>query len=850
MGRNQNRINPFRFDLLQGAVARRFFPWLFSHVEISPDHLKRWRRLVARGIVIPVLDSPSRSDFLILHHLYKGKGGNYPRFPIGVSMAPWLSLRGVWVHLKAYALWLFKKVCLFDVLALEQREEIARLGRVPFVLFLHPTIAFFQRCALRRDTHLEAIVRYQRERDLPIFLVPHLVIYDVLPPTEKKSIYTAFWGKMATPKWTLRMKNILLRRRIQVRLGTPIDVQRLIRQNPSRPENELARELHRAVIAILDKKLRGITGPPLPSRARMVMQLLEEPDLWRFLDGLSEETGVSTEELARKARRYAAEIAADLSPTYVKQWEKVLRWVWQSLYDGVDINEEAQQRLRRIARNYPIVYIPSHKSHIDYFLLSYVLYKMNLPLPLIAAGINLSFWPVGPIFRRSGAFFIRRTFRNNPLYAEVFYLYVRGLIREGIPIEFFIEGGRSRTGKLILPRKGMLSMIFRAFFEKAARDIYVVPTAVSYERIVEEEGYIRELRGDEKRKERTRDLFRIRKIFRKRYGTVFVRFGKPVSLRRYLEANGVERLPVALEGRQDFYQKAADDIIRAIHRAMAVTPSSLVAAALLSFGDRGMRRSEVLETATFYLKLLRELGADFPVRAGDTEHAFQKALDLFKQDGVLRRGVEIDAKDPSYYVPPDKRIHLEFSKNMMVTHLAPPSLYAWAQVPPRFAESARNPFQIFPFLYDLFMYEFLLFSDTPTRWSRLARRLLKGFANWETGALRHLTLSVLEGYFIGASLTLKRAWREPVEEKRLIREMMDWGKKMRAASQIRCPESITSAMFQGWLRRAVDKGILKRLRDEGEKPRGRGGRLIEKGEKFQEAREIAEILNLLLSLQP
>jgi len=644
------------------------------------------------------------------------------------------------------------------------------------------------------------------------------------------------------------MKSLLMRKRIQVRLGTPIDIQRFLKQYPGLSDTALAREVHRAAVTILDKKLRGLSGPSLPSRDRMVTQLLEDPELWRFLEEMSEETEKPVEELAQKARNYASEIAADLRPSYVKQWEKVLRWVWQSLYDGVDINEEAEQRLRRIARNYPIIYVPSHKSHIDYFLLSYVLFQMNLPLPLIAAGINLSFWPVGPVFRRSSAFFIRRSFKDNPLYAEVFYSYLRELIREGIPLEFFIEGGRSRTGKLILPKKGMLSMIFRAFFEKAAEDIYVVPTAVSYERIVEEEGYIRELRGDEKRKERTRDLIRIRKIFRKRYGTVYVRFGKPVSLKRYLQSKQVEELPASVEQRRDLYQKAADDIIRAIQKAMAVTPSSLVAAALLSFSERGMRHSEVIETALLYLRLLREVGADFPGKIEKTGYALPRSLELFMQDGVLQKGVDIDEADPNYFVPPEKRIYLEFSKNMMVIHLAPLSLYAWAlsSLP---NETGKSNYQFFVFLYGLFKYEFHLFSEHPMHWTRLGKEILKALNGWEIGKLRHLTMSALEGYFVAASFTFKHSWEKPVEEKRLVREMIHLGREMNASSQILCMESVTSATFQGWIRIALEKKIFRVKRDDEDKYRKRRERKIEKGSNFQGVREIVETLSYLLSLQ-
>ncbi len=847
MGKKKDRVRPYRFDLLQGFIARHVFPWLFSRVEISPEHLKKWRRLVSKGMVIPILDSPSRIDFLALYHLYRSEGGNYPKFPMGISMVPWISVRGIYVYLKAFFLWLVKKTCLFDPFFPEEDQEITRLGRVPFTLYLHPAGAYIQRCLSFRTTPLESIVRFQRGHDQPVYLVPHLVLYGVLPPTEKKSLYTAFWGEMSMPRWTMRVKSLLFRKRIQVRIGTPIDVQRFLKQHPSEPDNVLAREIHHAAAAILDKKLRGILGPPLPSRDRMVTQILEDPETWELLDQLSRETEKPVEELARKARAYASEIAADLRPSYVKQWEKILRWVWQSLYDGVDINEGAQQRLRRIARNYPVVYIPSHKSHIDYFLLSFVLYEMNLPLPLIAAGVNLLFWPVGPIFRRSSAFFIRRTFRDNPLYGEIFYFYLRELIREGVPLEFFIEGGRSRTGKLILPKKGMLSMIFRAFFEGAAPDIYVVPTAVSYERIVEEEGYIRELRGDEKRKERTRDLFRIRKIFKKRYGKVYVRFGKPVSLKRYLEKLGVERLPESVEERQSLYQRSADDIIRAIQKTMAVTPSSLVAAALLSFGDRGMRRSEVMATAQLYLRLLRDLGVDFPEGEKGPEPAFLRSLDLFMQDGVLQKGVDIDSDDPHYFVPPEKRIHLEFSKNMMVSHLAPLSLYTWA-VSTRPKETGRTVFQAFTFLFRLFKYEFLLFSDSPVRWVRLGHAILKPLSDREIAKLRHLTLSALEGYFVAATYTLRNDWEAPRAEKKLVREMIRLGKEMVEASQIRCPESVTSAILLGWLRIAREEKILSAVEGGIRQSRKRGERLVERGVNFREVGEIAEFLDRLLSL--
>ncbi len=835
-------LKPYRFDQMQGVFSRRLFPWLFAHAEIAPHHLKKWRGLVSKGLVIPLLDSPRRIDFLVLYYLYREKGGNFPKFPMGISMLPFISLRGwlayAWAHLR----WLFKRVCLFDPFT--QEGDISRLGRVPFTVYINPAVAYVQRCLGLGRTPLEEIVGFQRRFDAPIYLVPHLVIYDVLPKTEKRSLYTAFWGEVATPKWTLRMKNLLVRKKIQVRLGTPIDVQKFLRQHPDLSDRDIAREIRQTAMAILDKKLRGISGPPLPSRNRMVTQLMEDPDLRAFVEAMASQQGKPVEELTRKARDYIIEIAADLRISYVKTWEKILRWVWRNLYDGVDINERAQQRLRRIARNYPIVYVPSHKSHIDYFLLSYVLYEMNLPLPLVAAGTNLSFWPVGPVFRRSSAFFIRRTFRDNPLYGEVFYFYLRELIREGIPIEFFIEGGRSRTGKLILPKKGMIAMIFRAFFDPSVTDIYVVPTAISYERIVEEESYIRELRGDEKRKEKKRDLFKIRKIFRKRYGTVFVRFGTPISLQRYLKGLQVEDFPESVEKRRELYQKAADDVIRAIQRAMAVTPSSLVAAALLSRVDRSISRSEVLEIAELYLGFLRKLEVDIPLGGEGVQKALLRALKLFTQDGIVRRGVAIDEEDPPFHVPPEKRIHLEFSKNMMVAHLAPISLYAWSLRTAR-CDRRMSTHGVFMFLFRLLKYEFLLPVDHPMRGYRWGHGEVDALEEDKVRSLCHLTLNTLEGFWVGASYLLRELGDESIKERKLIQEMIRWGKEMLKTGQVRCPESFTSATLQGWLRIAREEGILRGK--EGDPTEKRHERWLERGPDYKKNGEIVETLKRILA---
>jgi len=822
---------------MQGWFSKKLFSFLFSNTHVAPNHLKEWREIVSKGMAIPVLDNSSQLDFLALYHGYQNAGGNFPRFPLGISMIPWISIRGWFSVLSALILWIFKKICFFDPFTGTDGEKISRIGRVPFVLFVKPESARVQKCLYSSSNPLRELIRLQQKTPSRIFLVPHIIVYDILPRTEKKSLYGAVWGKMAAPKWTMRLKRLLARKEVQVRVGEPIDIQAFLERFPENSDESIEKNIRRALAEGFDRKLRGISGPAIPSRERITEKILSNPALREYLSNEASKQDKPLEDVMGKARKYIREIASDLRISYVKNWEKVLKWVWQNLYDGVNINEEAEERIRKIARHYPVVYIPSHKSHVDYFLLSYILYKMNLPMPLIAAGTNLSFWPIGPIFRRSGAFFIRRTFRNNPLYGEVFYHYVRALLEGGIPIEFFIEGGRSRTGKLILPKKGLLAMILRAFNEQTAEDIYLVPTAISYERVVEEASYIRELKGEEKKKEKMRDLFRVRKIFGKRYGTVYLRFGKPLSLKSYLKEEDPLKGSRTTDERQHLYQKTADMIIQEIQKTMAVTPSALVAAAILSETDRSLRLSQIIKTAELYRTLLEKTGAEFPKTGENTQHIFQQAITLFAQDNVIRTSPGIDDKDPMFFAPPEKRINLEFSKNIMISHLAPLSIYCWSLKAERKTINL-SPYALFSFLANLFRTEFLLNPDHTMKLYRTTRSLSKNFNEFEMKKVRNLTLNTLEGYLAGASFLAQRQETPfAMEEKRLVQGMLKWGNQMLASSQIQCMESVTSATMKGCIRVFLSDGILEKL------PRGKE---LGEGPQFKTVTRIAAILTDLL----
>ena len=202
----------------------------------------------------------------------------------------------------------------------------------------------------------------------------------------------------------------------------------------------------------IDQERETTVGPILKSRRDFIDLILGDKDFIDYLKQTEEKEKKPLTILLKESRRYLNEIASDYSETFVELWDKLLTWLWKNIYDGVIVDRKGMARIRDISSQMPLVVVPCHRSHVDYLLLSYVFYKENIQLPFVAAGINLSFWPIGYIFRKSGAFFIRRSFKGLDLYAEVFSRYVRAMLAEKMPVEFFIEGGRSRTGKMVMPK--------------------------------------------------------------------------------------------------------------------------------------------------------------------------------------------------------------------------------------------------------------------------------------------------------------------------------------------------------------------------------------------------------------
>lgn len=439
----------------------------------------------------------------------------------------------------------------------------------------------------------------------------------------------------------------------------------------------IANKLARVARIHYSRQRLAAVGPKLPARYELFNKLLSSKAIEKAVEDEARSKKIPLQKAQQNAVAMMEEIAANFSYEAVRLTDRVLGWTWNRLYQG--INVQHAERVRQLAQDgHEIVYVPSHRSHMDYLLLSYVLYHQGLVPPHIAAGINLNFWPAGPIFRRLGAFFIRRTFKGNKLYSTVFREYLSELFARGYSIEYFVEGGRSRTGRLLEPKTGTLSMTLQAMLRGDSRPITIVPIYIGYEHVMEVGTYAKELRGAEKEKEGFFSMVRgLRKL--RNLGQGYVNFGQPISLTQYLNnrvPNWRESIDPIEPQRPTWLNPTvsslADNIMVNINNAAAANAINLCSTALLASRQRSLTREQLIEQIECYLQLLRNVPytADATTPNKTAEELLEHALQMNKFE------VEKDSMGDIIILPRENAVLMTYYRNNIHHLLVLPSLIA------------------------------------------------------------------------------------------------------------------------------------------------------------------------------
>lgn len=506
-------------------------------------------------------------------------------------------------------------------------------------------------------------------------IIPVSVFWGQSPDSESSP-----WKLLFADNWAItgRLRKfariLILGRKTRVQYSTPIHLQELVQQNKG--YERTLRMLYRILRVHFRNQRTAVIGPDLSHRRNLVKGLLRAPQVREAINYECEKEKISQEKAEAAALRYANEIASDFSYPVIRFLEIILSWLWNKLYEGIRIHHI--DRVQNVAPGNEIVYVPCHRSHIDYLVLSYILFRNGLTPPHIAAGINLNMPVIGSILRRGGAFFMRRSFKNNQLYTAVFNEYMHTLFSRGFSTEYFVEGGRSRTGRMLHPRTGMLAITVRSFLRDARRPIVFVPVYIGYERVFEGRTYLGELQGKAKKDESIFDLLKVLAALKQRFGQVWVNFGEPIHLGRFLDEqqpdwreqnHGPGDRPSWLN---QTTQQLATNVIRHINDAAAINAVNLVALTMLATPRQALPDQALEKTIDLYLNLLSKASYSdsitFPDGDGKTIVEYVKGLNILSE--------QTNPLGKIYYLDERNSVLMTYYRNNILHIFALPGLIA------------------------------------------------------------------------------------------------------------------------------------------------------------------------------
>jgi glycerol-3-phosphate O-acyltransferase len=710
-----------------------------------------------------------------------------------------------------------------------------RAERAYFELMRRPSYLRRRRNAGRAPRYLiQLVAAAAAYPQFDVDLVPVAIFWGRAPHKE-----ISWWRLPFTEDWILvgRFRKLLsvlfTGRNTLVYFGEPIRLREYLDEGLSEPRS--VRRVLRSLRMVMRAQRASSIGPDLSHRRTMVMQILKTQAVREAVRNEMQVRQIQRRPALLLARKYALEIAANYSQAVVTFMAGVLGRVWNSLYDGVEL--EHIENLSAVGDGVEIIYVPCHRSHMDYLLLSYIIYRKGFAVPHVAAGANLNMPLIGRFMRKCGAFFLRRSFKGDALYPVVFTKYLGFMMARGHPLEYFIEGGRSRTGRLLSPRMGMLSMTVRSYLREPKRPVMFMPVYFGYERIVEGRTYIGELSGQPKQKENVLVLVKsIFSVLRSKFGKVNVNIGRPISLDELLtKHNPVWRTEphASADSTAAWIQNAIADLAvrinTEINAAAAVTPISLVATAILATPRQSLPEVDLVRQVDLYKELLRD--APYSPLVTVTPDAGAQIVSYAEAFGMLER-----QKHPLgdiMRMSAENAVLATYYRNNILHLFAMPSLLACAFIGNarmRTEDIQRLVWRVYPYisaelflrwdesqisavidsLLDTFVRLNLLQGNADrSEWQRPPPTSLEAI---RLSLLAQATIQTLERYYLAIALLLQ-AGSGAITPEALEERCHLMAQRMTVLYGLNSPEFVDKSLFRNFIALLLKRNVIQ-LADE------------------------------------
>jgi glycerol-3-phosphate O-acyltransferase len=700
-------------------------------------------------------------------------------------------------------------------------------GKEKSLLALSREVGFWRsRIDRRTPSVLKAMLeRLRVDPSFDVTLVPVAVYWGRAPQRETQS-----WLRLLLAEdWALgsrarRAMTVLFNgRNTVVQFGQGVSLRKL--SDVRAGDNQAARRITRHLLGQLAASRTAYVGPDLSHRRTLLTEVLRARAVRSLIAQEARDRNITRRQAMQGAREMFEEIAANYSHAFVRLMEGVLKRLWTRIYDGVVVAHP--ETIAGVAAGNELIYVPCHRSTMDDLLMPYAIYTNGFAVPHIAAGLNLNLPVVGPLLRKGGTFFMRRSFRGSPLYTAVFMKYLGAMMARGHPIQYFIEGGRSRTGRLLDPKTVMLSMTLRSYIRQPVRPVVFVPIYLGYERIMEVDSYVSELSGKPKEKETLLGFLRSLRRLRENFGHVHVNVGEPIELLPVLDTHQPDwRSKLGQEGRGATVSAAVDvlaqRIMRNINAAAAVTPVNLVALVMLATPKQVILETDLLRQIDLYLRLLR--------LAPYSDRVTVTALDAAGMlESALRAGILQRVESGALALTQKHSASIAYYRNNVLHLFAMPSLLACCFISNsalRSNDLQRLAWRIYPYISaELFLRwdesqlegvvagylramreaGLLLAGAEPDQWQAAPAASPEAM---QLSLLAQPMLQAIERYYLAIALLL-RAGSGVLTQPQLEQRSQDMARRMVTLYGFYSPEFFDRALFEDFLGLLRRRGVIR-----------------------------------------